>query len=84
VSDADIGTVDALASFALEARRRGYQVRLRGASPALRELLVLAALDAVLPCEDAPPRARGRRAPRVRGGSAVRRAERTGRYRGRT
>ena len=52
VSDepADIGTVDLLARLQLVARRYGCQIRLRGVSPELRELIEFAGLDEVL-CE---------------------------------
>ena len=47
--NADAVTVDALARLQLAARRHGCQVRLRGASNELRELVRLMGLDAVLP-----------------------------------
>jgi ABC-type transporter Mla MlaB component len=47
--DPDAGTVDALARLQLAARRHGCQVRLRGVSAELRELLAFMGLDAVLP-----------------------------------
>jgi ABC-type transporter Mla MlaB component len=47
--NADAVTVDALARLQLVARRRGCQVRLRGASDELRELVGFMGLDAVLP-----------------------------------
>jgi len=47
--NADAVTVDALARLQLVARRQGCQVRLRGASDDLRELLGFMGLDAVLP-----------------------------------
>lgn len=46
---ADAVTVDALARLQLAARRHGCQVRLRGASHELRDLLAFMGLDAVLP-----------------------------------
>ena len=46
---ADAVTVDALARLQLAARRRGCQVRLRGASPELRDLLGFMGLTDVLP-----------------------------------
>ena len=46
---ADAVTVDALARLQLAARRHGCQVRLRGASPELRELLAFMGLADVLP-----------------------------------
>jgi ABC-type transporter Mla MlaB component len=45
----DVGTVDALARLQLAARRGGGEVRLRHASPRLRELLTLIGLAEVLP-----------------------------------
>lgn len=44
IVDADTLTVDALARLQLTAQRSGREVRLRNASPALRELLALAGL----------------------------------------
>jgi ABC-type transporter Mla MlaB component len=46
--NADAVTVDALARLQLAALRHGCQVRLRGASNELRELVGLMGLDAVL------------------------------------
>jgi ABC-type transporter Mla MlaB component len=46
---ADAVTVDALARLQLAARRHGCQVRLRGASEALRELVAFMGLHDVLP-----------------------------------
>ena len=46
---ADAGTVDALARLQLAVRRHGCQVRLRGTSPELRELIVFMGLRDVLP-----------------------------------
>jgi ABC-type transporter Mla MlaB component len=46
---ADAVTVDALARLQLAAHRHGCQVRLRGASDELRELLGFMGLSAVLP-----------------------------------
>ena len=46
---ADAVTVDALTRLQLVARRHGCQVRLRGVSDQLRELLGFMGLDAVLP-----------------------------------
>jgi ABC-type transporter Mla MlaB component len=43
-------TVDALARLQLAARRYGCQVRLRNATPELRELLSFMGLKDVLPC----------------------------------
>jgi ABC-type transporter Mla MlaB component len=45
----DAVTVDALARLQLAAHRRGCQVRLRGASNELRDLVVLMGLRDVLP-----------------------------------
>jgi ABC-type transporter Mla MlaB component len=44
----DAVTVDALARLQLGARRSGCVVRLRGASPELRELVALMGLSAIL------------------------------------
>jgi ABC-type transporter Mla MlaB component len=44
----DAVTVDALARLQLGARRQGCQVRLRGASPGLRELVAFMGLTDVL------------------------------------
>jgi anti-anti-sigma regulatory factor len=49
--DPDATTVDALARVRLTARRLGCEVRLRNASPRLRELLALVGLSDVLPCD---------------------------------
>jgi ABC-type transporter Mla MlaB component len=46
---ADVVAADALARLQLAARRRGCQVRLRGASTELRELIELLGLADVLP-----------------------------------
>jgi ABC-type transporter Mla MlaB component len=46
---ADAVTVDALAQLQLLAKRRGCQVRLRGCSRELRELVAFMGLDSVLP-----------------------------------
>jgi ABC-type transporter Mla MlaB component len=46
---ADAVTVDALARLQLAIRRQQCQVRLRGASPELRELVVFMGLADVLP-----------------------------------
>ena len=45
----DAVTVDALARLQLAAGRRGCQIRLRGASPALLELLTFMGLSDVVP-----------------------------------
>ena len=47
--DPDAVTVDALARLQLAARRAGCQVRLRNASPELRDLVALMGLGDVLP-----------------------------------
>jgi hypothetical protein len=49
--DADAATLDALARLQLAACRCGFQVRLRGGSSQLRELIDFAGLDAVL-CDE--------------------------------
>ena len=51
IATADIGTVGALASCVLEARRRGALIRFVGASPELTELIALCGLTRVLPLE---------------------------------
>jgi anti-anti-sigma regulatory factor len=48
ILDADALTVDALARLQLTAQRSGRRVRLRNASPALRDLLALVGLCDVL------------------------------------
>jgi ABC-type transporter Mla MlaB component len=48
LSDPDAGTVDTLARLALTAGRLGCRIRLRHASPRLRELLALVGLDEVV------------------------------------
>jgi ABC-type transporter Mla MlaB component len=45
---ADLLAIDVLARLALAARRRGRQVRLRGASAELRALIAFAGLEDVL------------------------------------
>ena len=47
----DCATVEALARLQLAARRRDRHIRLRNAPPRLLELVALAGLAAVLPCE---------------------------------
>ena len=47
--DSDAVTVDALARLQLAARRHGCQIRLRGTSEGLRELLDFMGLSEVLP-----------------------------------
>lgn len=50
LTEPDVGTVDTLARLQLTARRLGRRLRLRGASPRLRELLSLTGLvDVVAP-----------------------------------
>lgn len=51
LADADAATVEALARLQLVARRHACRVRLRDASPRIRELLELVGLSEVLPCE---------------------------------
>ena len=48
---ADVETLDVLARLQLAARRRGLELQLRGATPELAELVVLAGLDGVLRLE---------------------------------
>ena len=48
VTDPDLGTVDALASVALECQRHGERLLLTHASPALRALITFAGLEQVL------------------------------------
>ena len=52
VAPTDIGTVDALARLALAIRRCGARMRIERASPELRDLLGLAGLRRVVPCDD--------------------------------
>jgi ABC-type transporter Mla MlaB component len=52
--DADAVSVEALARLALAARRNDCQVRLRGASNELRELVSFMGLDEVLRSESTP------------------------------
>jgi ABC-type transporter Mla MlaB component len=54
----DIGTVDALCLVALEARRNGCPVQVRGAARSLCELIELAGLVAVLGARSERPRLR--------------------------
>ena len=49
----DLTMVDGLARLQLEAVRRGGEIRLQHASPALVALIALAGLDGVLPVDDA-------------------------------
>jgi hypothetical protein len=51
--NADAVTLDALARLQLAARRCGFELRLRGSSSELRELIGFAGLNEVLP-EDEP------------------------------
>ena len=48
---ANLAAVDAVARLALAAHRLDRGVRLRGAPPALRELLALAGLASIVPCD---------------------------------
>jgi ABC-type transporter Mla MlaB component len=50
VTEVDLGTVDALATLLLNARRAGSRVRLRDAPVELRELLAFAGLAEAVPC----------------------------------
>jgi ABC-type transporter Mla MlaB component len=52
--EADAVSVEALARLALAARRNDCQVRLRGASKELLELVSFMGLDEVLLCESTP------------------------------
>ena len=52
---ADLAAVDVLAHLALTAHRLDRRVRLRGVPPALQELLALAGLVDVVPCEPGRP-----------------------------
>ena len=47
----DVGTIDVLARLQLGAIRQGFELRLRGASAELLELIALAGLSDVLPVE---------------------------------
>lgn len=53
--DPDAVTLDALARFALEVRRCGYRLVLRGVSPELAGLIDLAGLTDALPVEPLSP-----------------------------
>ena len=75
---ADLGTVGALARVALRLRREGTELRLRGASMELRNLIALAGLAGILACHDEVGRAISQ------GAAAGRRAGRSARCRGRT
>jgi ABC-type transporter Mla MlaB component len=75
----DAVTVEALARLQLAARRQGCRVRLREASPELRELVAFMGLNHVLP-EEGPaeaPSTRGTRAGDRTGGTASPRRGRT-------
>ena len=52
LTEADLGTLDALARLQLTARRLGGEVRLRHASAELREILDLAGLAGAVPCQE--------------------------------
>ncbi|MEO5576196.1 MAG: STAS domain-containing protein [Gaiellaceae bacterium] len=52
--EVDAVTVDALARLQLAARRHGCQVRLRGASTELLELVALMGLSDVVPLDELP------------------------------
>jgi anti-anti-sigma regulatory factor len=54
-----LALVDALMRFRLQARRRGYDVRLRDVSEELRSLLQLVGLDGVLALESSRQAERG-------------------------
>jgi hypothetical protein len=49
VGEPDLGTLDALATVALECRRHGQRLLLVHASPALRALIAFAGLERELP-----------------------------------
>jgi hypothetical protein len=51
----DARVLDLLARLALEARRCGYRIAVRGASPGLRDLIELAGLSAALGIEPLRP-----------------------------
>jgi anti-anti-sigma regulatory factor len=51
----DAVTLDILARFALQVRRSGYRVVLRGVSPQLAGLIELAGLEDVLPIDPLRP-----------------------------
>ena len=54
----DIGTIEALARLQLAVRQAGFGLRLLHPSPELRELIALAGLAAVLPCDEFRPAGR--------------------------
>jgi ABC-type transporter Mla MlaB component len=56
---ADLATVDALARLAIAARRVGRGIEVRHASDSLRQLLDLAGLAGVVPCEGSAIEVRG-------------------------
>ncbi|HTX31282.1 MAG TPA: hypothetical protein VMD09_07840 [Solirubrobacteraceae bacterium] len=51
----DAVTLDILAKFALQVRRSGYRVVLRGVSPELMELIEFAGLEEALPVHPPEP-----------------------------
>ena len=55
----DLQAIDALARVTLFARRHGCGVDVRNAAPELRELLVLAGLEAIVPCSASVVESRG-------------------------
>ncbi len=59
VVNPDAGTVEALARMQLTARQLGRRVVLRRASVGLKELVTLAGLTDVLPCDQLPIEAMG-------------------------
>jgi hypothetical protein len=52
VAEPGLVVVEALARLRLAARRLGYDLRVRGPHPRLRQLLVLTGLDGIVPIED--------------------------------
>lgn len=50
IREPDMATIEALARLTLTARRLGHPVRLRSASPDLRDLVDLSGLTSVMPC----------------------------------
>lgn len=55
----DAGTVDALARMQLTARRLGRRMKVRGACGELKDLVTIAGLNDVLPCDELPLEAVG-------------------------